>query len=495
MSNAAMAMTGTRSNTASGLNGRSAAWRPGWTVRAMRDAQDTLRPAVGSMRPMRRLSLFLAACSLLALWPRPAVAATPTVVEVIKVEGAIDRPLLGYLNDRLDAAEAEGAVVVLQIDTAGTLDQDGVALAQRVVELSVPVIAWVGPAPARASGAGLLLMYASSLAGVSPGSQTGPLYPIDLAHPDDRPAGLHDTIAGWIEARDKQTDIDWIDRPLTAAEARHRDIAQVAATSIPDLLDRIDGRTVQTPSGPVVLHTHIATTKQEAVDQGTVDIRFENLGPIDRVLHGVASPSMVYFLLVIALAALAFELTQPGFGFAGFAGLGMLALGLYGLTVVPVNWFGLALLVGGIGLMVLDVRARRLGLLTVVGLVAFAAGSVVAWRGMAAPMRISPWLIGGAVVASALYYGFALTVAIQSRDRIVNAQRGLIGLVGEARGRLAPDGPGLRQGRHVARPVDRRRDRLRDRGAGPWGGRPRPSGGAGAGRRHGRRPAPGRPLT
>ena len=143
-----------------------------------------------------------------------------------------------------------------------------------------------GPAPARASGAGLLLMYASSLAGVSPGSQTGPLHPIDLSRPDDRPPGLHDTIAGWIEARDKDTDIDWIDRPLTAAEARHLDIAQVAATSIPDLLDRIDGRTVQTPGGPVVLHTRIATTEAEA-NEGTVDIRFENLGPINRVLHGV----------------------------------------------------------------------------------------------------------------------------------------------------------------------------------------------------------------
>ena len=32
-------------------------------------------------------------------------------------------------------------------------------------------------------------------------------------------------------------------------------------------------------------------------------------------------------------------------------------------------------------------------------------------------------------------------MAIQSHDRIVNAQRGLIGLVGEARGTLAPDGP------------------------------------------------------
>ena len=44
-------------------------------------------------------------------------------------------------------------------------------------------------------------------------------------------------------------------------------------------------------------------------------------------------------------------------------------------------------------------------------------------------------------MASLLYYGFALTVALQSRDRIVNTQRGLIGLVGEARGRLAPEGP------------------------------------------------------
>ncbi len=390
---------------------------------------------------MRRTSLLLALLAALALWPNAAGAAPTSSVEVIKVEGAIDRPLLGYLTDRLETAEREGATVVLQLDTAGTIDEDGVALAQMVADLRVPVIAWVGPVPARASGAGLLLMYASSLAAVSPGSQTGPLDPIDLAHPDSRPTGLDQTIAGWIEAKGKATDLNWNDRPLTAAEARHRQIAQVAALSIPGLLNRIDGRTVQTADGPVVLHTRVATTEQEAQERGTVDIRFENLGPVRRVLHGVSSPSMIYFLIVLALAALAFELTQPGFGFAGFAGLGMLALGLYGLTVVPVGWLGLALLVGGIGLMVLDVRARKLGPLSVIGLAAFAAGSVLAWGGVAPAIQISPWLIAGAVVASILYYGFGLTVAIQSRDRIVNAQRGLIGMIGEARGRLAPDGP------------------------------------------------------
>ena len=75
------------------------------------------------------------------------------------------------------------------------------------------------------------------------------------------------------------------------------------------------------------------------------------------------------------------------------------------------------------------------------GLAAFGAGSLLAWNGVDPSIRISPWLIGGAILASLLYYGFALTVALQSRDRIVGTQRGLIGLIGEARGRLAPDGP------------------------------------------------------
>src|SRR5206468_134066 len=102
----------------------------------------------------------------------PPGGGTP-LIDVIKVEGAIDRPLLGFVNDRLDSAVADGAIVVLELDTAGTIDEDGVALADRIVHLPVPVITWVGPVPAKASGAGLLLMDASSLAAVAPGSQTG----------------------------------------------------------------------------------------------------------------------------------------------------------------------------------------------------------------------------------------------------------------------------------------------------------------------------------
>jgi membrane-bound serine protease (ClpP class) len=394
------------------------------------------------MENMRRVALCSGVLGVLAVavMAPTAGAAEATPVVVLRVEGAIDRPLLGYLDDRLAQAESDGAIVVLQLDTAGTLGQDGVALAQRVVDLDVPVLAWVGPTPATAAGAGMLLMYASSLAGVAPGSQTGPLEPVDLLHPDDVPADLDATIAGWLDERGKDTQLERTEEPLPAADAIELGIASAAATSVTGFLAEVDGQTVQTPSGPVTLDTRIATSEAEA-EEGTVALRFDNLGPIQRVAHAVSTPSMVYFLLVFGLAALAFEITQPGFGFAGFAGVGLLALAVYGLFVVPPSILGMALLLGGIGLMTLDVRLRNLGLLTAAGLLAFAAGSVLAWSGVADAIRISPWLIAGAVVASFLYYGFALTVALQSRDRIVNTQRGLIGLIGEARGKLAPEGP------------------------------------------------------
>lgn len=370
----------------------------------------------------------------------PTSAAEPTPVVVLTVEGAIDRTLLGYFDAKLEQAERDGAVVVLQLDTSGTLSEDGVALAQRVADLDVPVLAWVGPTPAAASGAGMLLMYASSLAGVAPGSQTGPLEPIDLLHPESSPADLEATIQRWLDDRGKDTRLERTDEPLPAADAIDLGIASVGATSVTEFLGEVDGMTVQTPGGPVTLDTRIATTEAEA-GEGTVALRFDNLGPLQRLAHAVGTPSMVYLLLVVGLAAVAFEVTQPGFGFAGFAGAGMLALAAYGLWVAPPSVVGIVLLLGGVGLMTFDVRVRKLGIATAIGLVAFAAGSVLAWQRVADAIDISPWLIGGAVVASLLYYGFALTVAIQSRDRIVRTQQGLIGLVGEARGPLSPEGP------------------------------------------------------
>jgi membrane-bound serine protease (ClpP class) len=388
---------------------------------------------------MRRTAPFLLFSALMCMVGGSAGAQDTPSVLVAKVDGSIDRTLASYVVDSIEEAEREGSSLVLQLDSAGTLDQDAVALAERIHDASIPVIVWVGPAPAKAAGTGLLFLYAASLGAVAPGAGVGPLEPLDLAgdDPEIPPSEAEALATGWVEERGRETPLSFPDRPVPARAALDGHVASVAAISITDLLDQVDGRTVGTADGEVTLETKIATSEAEQ----RVTVRFTDLGPFDRVLHAAASPTWIYVLLVLGLAALAFEATQPGFGFAGFGGLGMLALAAYGLTVVPFSPLGLGLLLAGIGLLTLDVRLRKLGALSLVGMLAFVAGSVLVFGGVADEIDVSPWLIGSFSVAAFLYWGFGLTVAVQSRDRLTTTQRGLVGLVGEARGELKPDGP------------------------------------------------------
>ncbi|MGH2636624.1 MAG: NfeD family protein [Actinomycetota bacterium] len=388
---------------------------------------------------MRRAAPFLLLIALFAAAPSNARAQDAEAsVAVVKVDGSIDRTVAAYLRDALADAEAAGSTVVLQLDSAGTLDQDAVALAELIHEATVPVVAWVGPSPAKAQGAGLLFLYAASLGAVAPGAGVGPLEPLDLSGADEPPqAEVRALATSWVEEFGRATPVEFPAEPIPAQAAIDGNIAEIAAVSIPDLLERLDGRTVSTASGEVMLRTRIARNEGEQ----PVEVRFVDLGPVARVLHASSSPTWIYVLLVLGLAALAFELTQPGFGFAGFSGVGMLALSAYGLTVVPFSWPGLALLVGGMGLLTLDVRFRRLGVLTALGLAGFVGGSLLVFADVAGQIDVSPWLIGSFAVAALLYWGFGLTVAVQSRDRITSTQRGLVGLVGETRGELKPDGP------------------------------------------------------
>jgi membrane-bound serine protease (ClpP class) len=404
-------------------------------------------------------AVLVAAIALVLSTPLAARAASNGgVVVVAKVDGSIDGTLAGYLRERLDEAESSGATLVLQLDSAGTLDQDAVALARRVFDATVPVVVWVGPAPAKARGAALLLLSAASLPAVAPGAGVGPLEPVDLV--DARNAALpgrarlEALAATWARERGRAAPT-FPEAAVPARAAIEDHLAEVAAPSLPDLLSAIDGLTVSTADGQVTLRTRIAQDSSEP----PVDVRFTDLGPVGRVLHAMASPSAIYLLLVAGFAALAFELTQPGFGFAGFSGAAMLALAVYGLAVVPFSWVGLLVLVAGVGLLMLDVVRRALGPRTAVGLVAFLVGSLLTFRGVSPEIDVSPWLAVALTVASLLYYGFALTVALQSRDRITSTQRGLVGLAGETRGELTPEGPvfvkgALWRGRSIDGPIE-----------------------------------------
>jgi membrane-bound serine protease (ClpP class) len=368
------------------------------------------------------------------LAPGPGV---PPVVDIVKVDGVIDRPVADYLIATLQDAEARGDTVVVQLDTPGTLDVDPVALAARVFAARVPVVVWVGPAGSHAMGGGLLLLYASSLAATSPGSGVGPLEPLDLARTASaqdqalRERGLQTVVDQWAASRGRDPAFAFSGKEASAREALEQRVVRRAAISLGDLLRKIDGASVPVRGRAVTLRT----------DPNRAVLRFHELGPARRVLHAVASPVAIYVLIVLGLMGIAFELTQSGIGVAGIAGLAALGLAAYGLVVVPFDALGLALLLGGPALLSVDVALRRLGPITGVGMAAFLAGSELVFRQVATAIDLPVWLVVMASLGAFLYWGFALTVAQRARERITSTQRGLVGLVGEARGLLSPEGP------------------------------------------------------
>jgi membrane-bound serine protease (ClpP class) len=164
---------------------------------------------------------------------------------------------------------------------------------------------------------------------------------------------------------------------------------------------------------------------------------------IEQFLQALTNPNIVFLLLTVGVQAILIEISSPGGWVAGFVGVVSLALGAYGLGILPVNWFGLVFIATAFALFLLDIKAPTHGALTAAGLASFIIGALVLFNspGTPASQRVSiPLVIGTAVVTGALFFT-VVSFAIRAHLRPVEmGPEALIGRVGEARTALSPTG-------------------------------------------------------
>jgi membrane-bound serine protease (ClpP class) len=402
---------------------------------------------------MKRTVLGLA---VVALAVGPAVAAGGQeeghLVEVVALEGVVDPTMAGYLTERIREAIDEGSeVVIVQLDTPGGLDVSMRDMVKEILRSPVPVVVWVGPPGARAASAGVFLVYASHVAAMAPGTNLGAAHPVDLGGELSGAAeekAVNDA-AKFLRSLAEQRGRDEVfaeatvrqSLALTSAEARRRGVVELLAAGVTDLLHQLNGREVRTAAGSRSLVT-------EGTEGGErVTVRFHKPGLLRRILHAVTDPSVAYLLLVLGFWAIVFEISQPGLGITGFAGAVSLILAFYALAVLPVNLAALLLVVLGLILFTIDVFTAGLGVFTIGGALSLGVGSFLLFAGVSPVIEVSPWLIGIVIVASVLFFGFAMTVAMRARRRPpISGQEGLVGLVGVTRGDLSPEGQVMLKG-------------------------------------------------
>jgi membrane-bound serine protease (ClpP class) len=408
-------------------------------------------------RRIAALTMIVLGCLSLAA---PSSAQDDRIVDLIELEGVIDPTAFEYLESRLTQAEEDGAhVAIVRLDTPGGLDVSMRSIVQQMLSSDVPIVVWVAPQGARAASAGTFITYAGHLAYMAEATAIGAASPVNLGGDtsevlqqkveNDAAAFIRGIAiqrgrdAGFAEAsvRDAES--------IDATEALERDVINGIASSLRELLQDLDGREVEVrenaPDPNVTLETWDETAG--GIGAPSVTIRFQSMNVMERLLHAITNPDVAYFLLLIGMFGIVFELYNPGIGLAGIIGGVCLLLGFYALSVLPTNWAGVLLLVLAVAFFLVDLHTAGLGIWTIGGTAALIAGGLLLFAGAAAALRVSNFSILGAVVLTLLFFISVMTAALRVRLRKpITGEEGIIGMVGEAKTDIAPEGTVMTKG-------------------------------------------------
>jgi membrane-bound serine protease (ClpP class) len=256
---------------------------------------------------------------------------------------------------------------------------------------------------------------------------------------------LTNNAAGYLQelAQTRSRNADWAESAVRdaatigATEAAEIDVVDGIASTLSDLLERLDSQRVEVTGSELV----VLDTWDEEAQAPNVTIRFQGLGPIERLLHAVTSPELAFMLLLVGIFGLIFEIYNPGIGLAGILGAVALILGFYALSVLPTNWAGVLLIVAAVGLLVIDLHTGGLGALTVGGFAALVVGGLILFSGAPPALRLSLWAVTAAVGLTALFFISVMTAALRVRlRRPITGEEAMVGILGEAKTDIAPEG-------------------------------------------------------
>jgi membrane-bound serine protease (ClpP class) len=405
------------------------------------------------MRPIRLLSVFLLAIFVaLSFLPSPAQAQTGGTALVLTATGAVTPVMEQYIERGLSQAQAMDAkLIILQLDTPGGQIDIMSQIVQDIRASQIPVVVYVSPRGAMAASAGSIITLAGHAAVMAPETIIGAASPVGSQGEDigttmeaKTKAALTANLRSITSRRPAEAvkiaeEMVLSAKALSADEALKIGLVDFIAVDTTDLLKQLDGFQVYMGDLPVTLHT--------------TDLTAQALPPsfIEQLLATLINPNIVFLLLSIGVQAILIELSSPGGWVAGFIGVVCLALAIYGLGILPVNWFGIFFLILAFILFIVDIKAPTHGALTAAGAGSMIVGALVLFNSAATPsmFHISlPVVIGTAVVTSAIFFvivGFALRA---QKVPILTGHQSLIGKVGVVKADLTPNGDVLLAAEH-----------------------------------------------
>jgi len=371
----------------------------------------------------------------------PALNRAPIVV-VMKLDGMINPAAADFIHSTLQHAEQiQAQCLVIELNTPGGLLKSTRVIVSDILGSPIPIIVYVAPSGAQAASAGVFVTLSANIAAMAPGTNIGAAHPVTVGEAQDSVMMQKATndAAAFVRtiAEKRHRNVKWAEEAvrkslsITETEALKKNVIDYTARDIPDLLKQVNNKQVITSEGPVVLETADARIE-------TVEMSWQL-----HILDLLSDPNIAYILLMIGFYGILFELYNPGAIFPGVLGVISLLLALYALHTLPVNYAGLALIIFGVILFILDLKIASHGILTIGGVISLLLGSLMLIN-VQTPVevvRVSLNVIIPTIIFTTLFFVFALGMAIRAqRKKPTTGIEGMIGEIGVALTRLAPVG-------------------------------------------------------
>ena len=402
---------------------------------------------------------------------------------VITVTGVVGPVMQEYIEQALEEAHRErAAILVIRMDTPGGLDSSTRKIIQGILSSSIPVALYVAPPGARAASAGTYILSAAHIAAMAPATNLGAATPVMMdvsSHTDHAEASKDkeeeedkEPLSKEKEEKDKEElsqeeeekdqfredaspmerkivndsaayirslanlrgrNAEWAEKAvrdavsLPADEALEKNVIDLVAQNVPDLLRAIDGRVVDVNGQDFTLKTAGISFKEKEYTWRT------------RLLSIMTDPSIAYLLFTLGIYGLIFEAIYPGAMIPGILGAIFVISGLYAFQALPVNYAGVLLMCLGVLFMCLEFLVAGFGALALGGILAFAYGSLILFDPSAAdalagtdalalPLPVIFTVLG---IMATITLGVMYLFVSSHRAKLSSGDEAIVGLIGE----------------------------------------------------------------
>ncbi|MDA8405278.1 MAG: nodulation protein NfeD [Deltaproteobacteria bacterium] len=401
---------------------------------------------------IRIVSIALVCCCL-ALMIHPFLGEAgkeeEPVVFLLDINGTINPALSDYISKGIEKAEAKKATcVIIRMDTPGGVLSTTKTIIKDMVNAKLPVVVYVAPSGSSAASAGALITVCADIAAMAPGTNIGAAHPvsgggqeIDSTMSEKIMNDMTAYIRGIVTSKGRNA--EWPEKAIresvsiTAKEALDLKVIDLVADSIPDLLQKLNGRKIEKEN-----HEYVLQTEDAKIERIIPGFRF-------KILDVIANPNIAYILMMVGGLGIMMELFNPGLIFPGVTGGICLLLSFFALQVLPVSYVGILLIILSVILFILEIKVQSFGLFSVGGIISLTLGSVMLFDSSESAMRVSWSVIVPTVLAVSAFFIFVLGLVIRAwMHKPRTGPQGLVGEVGVAMTDIDPTGKVLVHGEY-----------------------------------------------